>query len=360
MGLYDAFCIEKERGKRMDEPYQNVYNEIRQILNTARQKAFAAINFVMVEAYWQIGKRLVEEEQGGEERAEYGKRLIKELSKKLTVEFGKGFTEPNLWNFRQFYLTFQDNQKLYALRRELTWTHYRLIMRVENPMAREYYMNEAAEQNWSTRQLERNIHSFYYERLLSTQDKVAALTQSAATSETYRPSDFIKDPYVLEFLGLPMLQGFSEAEFETAIIGNLQQFLLELGKGFSFVGRQYRITTETKHFFIDLVFYNYLLKCFVLIDLKIGELTHQDIGQMDMYVRIFEDRVKAEDDYPTIGIIFCTEKDETIVRYSVLEENRQLFASKYQVVLPSEDELKAELEREKTWVLGRMGREDGT
>jgi predicted nuclease of restriction endonuclease-like (RecB) superfamily len=338
----------------MKELPQSVYKEIRDILEAARRKAFTAVNLGMVEAYWQIGKRIVEEEQRGEERAEYGAYLLTSLSRQLTLEFGKGFTVANLKNFRQFYLTFKKKEIGYALRSELTWTHYRLIMRVENLAAREYYMNEAAEQNWSTRQLERNIHSLYYERLLSTRDKELALAQCAAASEAYQPADFIKDPYVLEFLGLPIPPGFAEADFEAAIIGNLQQFLLELGKGFSFVGRQYRITTETKHFFIDLVFYNFLLKCFVLIDLKIGELTHQDIGQMDMYVRIFEDRVKAADDNPTIGIIFCTEKDETIVRYSVLEENRQLFASKYRVVLPSEEELRAELEREKIWISQQM------
>lgn len=342
----------------MKELDHNVYNDIRNILESARRKAFSAVNFAMVEAYWQIGKRIVEEEQRGEERAEYGAYLIKDLSRRLTEEFGRGFTGTNLKYFRQFYLAFPESAKGHAvcdqLRRELTWSHYRLIMRIENLKAREYYMNEAAEQNWSTRQLERNIHSLYYERLLSTRDKELALTQSAAASEAHRPGDFIKDPYVLEFLGLPMPQEFSEADFETAIIGNLQQFLLELGKGFSFVGRQYRITTETKHFFVDLVFYNYLLKCFVLLDLKIGALTHQDIGQMDMYVRIFEDRVKSGDDNPTIGMIFCTEKDETIVRYSVLEENRQLFASKYRVVLPSEEELRVELEREKIWISQQM------
>jgi predicted nuclease of restriction endonuclease-like (RecB) superfamily len=251
---------------------------------------------------------------------------------------------------------FREEKKLYALRRELTWTHYRMIMRVENPSAREYYINEAAEQSWSTRQLERNIHSLYYERLLSSRDKQQALTQSAAAIEAYHPDDFIKDPYVLEFLGLPVPQGFSEAEFEAAIINNLQQFLLELGKGFSFLSRQYRITTETKHFYIDLVFYNFLLKCFVLIDLKIGPLTHQDIGQMDMYVRLFEERVRSKEDNPSIGIIFCTEKDETVVRYSVLAENSQLFASKYRVVLPSEEELRIELEREKAWVMEKLTR----
>lgn len=223
-------------------------------------------------------------------------------------------------------------------------------MRVDNPKAREYYIAEAAEQNWSTRQLERNIHSLYYERILSTADKETALAQQDKMQKSV-PSDFIKDPYVLEFLGLETPTGFSEKEPETAIISNLRQFLLELGKGFSFVGRQYRISTETKHFFIDLVFYNFLLKCFVLIDLKIGELTHQDIGQMDMYVRLFEDKMRTAGDNPTIGLILCTEKDETIVRYSVLEENRQLFASKYRLILPTEEELRAELERGKQMIL---------
>jgi predicted nuclease of restriction endonuclease-like (RecB) superfamily len=339
-------------------PQNALVDDIRQILRAARQQAYVAVNFAMVEAYWQIGKRIVEEEQQGKDRAGYGKHLITELSHQLSTEFGKGFTETNLWNSRQFYLMFREDKKFYALRRELTWTHYRMIMRVENPSAREYYTNEVAKQNWSTRQLERNIHSLYYERLLSSRDKQQVLAQSAAAVEEYRPDDFIKDPYVLEFLGLPVPQGFSEAEFETAIIGNLQHFLLELGKGFSFIGRQYRITTETKHFYIDLVFYNFLLKCFVLIDLKIGPLTHQDIGQMDMYVRLFEERVRSEGDNPSIGIIFCTEKDETVVRYSVLAENRQLFASKYRVVLPSEEELRVELEREKARVMEKMGKFD--
>ncbi|HEY9207408.1 MAG TPA: PDDEXK nuclease domain-containing protein [Candidatus Methanoperedens sp.] len=293
---------------------------------------------------------MVQEEQQGEARAEYGKQLIKELSKQLSAEFERGFTEANIWNFRQFYLTFPEREILYTLRRELTWSHYRLIMRIENHNAREYYIREAAEQNWSTRQLERNINTMYYERILSTNSKGLALAQQEGMQKT-APADFLKDPYVLEFLGLEIPAGFSERDFETAIISNLQQFLMEMGKGFSFVGRQYRISTETKHFFIDLVFYNYLLKCFVLIDLKIGELTHQDIGQMDMYVRLFEDRMKTDGDNPTIGLILCTEKDETIARYSVLEESRQLFASKYRLILPTEEELKVELEREKRLIL---------
>jgi len=226
-------------------------------------------------------------------------------------------------------------------------------MRVESPRAREYYIREAAAQHWSTRQLERNINSLYYERLLASRRKSPERGKRVA-ARSPMPDDHIKDPYVLEFLGLPMPPGFTEAQFEEAIITNLQRFLLELGKGFSFVGRQFRITTETKHFFIDLVFYNYVLKCFVVIDLKVGELAHQDIGQMDMYVRLFEERMRSEGDNPTIGLILCTEKDETIVRYSVLKENRQLFASKYRLMLPTEEELRHELERERAMLLETM------
>jgi predicted nuclease of restriction endonuclease-like (RecB) superfamily len=323
----------------------NFYSAIQEIVAKARQKAYATANFAMVEAYWQIGERIVEEEQRGKERAEYGAHLISNLAEKLTDDFGKGFSEANLKNFRQFYLAFPEGIG-YALRSELSWTHYRLIMRVENLAARKYYIEEAATENWSSRQLERNINSLYYERLLSTTQKQKMLAD-AQNFEKHSPADFIKDPLVLEFLGLPTPTGYSEKDFEEAIISNLQQFLLELGKGFSFVSRQYRITTETKNFFIDLVFYNYVLKCFVLIDLKIGELTHENIGQMDMYVRLFEDRIKNKDDNPTIGIILCTEKDETIVRYSVLKENQQLFATRYKTYLPTEEELRKELDRER-------------
>lgn len=326
------------------------YQDIRIILKNARQKVCSTINFAMVEAYWLIGKRIVEEEQQGESRAEYGKFLIKELALQLTAEFGKGFTETNLKYFRQFYSAFPATQKSHTvcdqLRKELSWSHYRLIMRIENISARDYYMREAADFNWSVRQLERNINTLYYERLLSTNQKQEAL-QASTQMEQQKVAEYLKDPLILEFLGLPMPPEFSEADFEEAIITNLQKFLLELGKGFSFVGRQYRITTETKHFYIDLVFYNYLLKCFVLIDLKAGELTHQDIGQMDMYVRLFENKMRSESDNPTVGIILCTEKDETVVKFSVLEENRQLFASKYTTYMPTEAELKAELERER-------------
>lgn len=286
---------------------------------------------------------LLRKSKNGNEKADYGTFLLKELAKHLTIEFGKGFEERELRRIRQFYQTFPIRD---ALRPELSWTHYRILLRVESPTARAYYINETAAQSWSTRQLERNINTLYYERLLSTQNKSAAL-KDEQNMEKVLSSDIIKNPYVLEFLGLEWPTGYSESDIESAIISNLQSFLLELGKGFSFVGRQYRIKTDTKVFYIDLVFYNYILKCFVLIDLKINELTHQDIGQMDMYVRMFEDLKKTEGDNPTIGIIFCAEKDHTIVKYSILEENKQLFASKYRLVLPTEEELRAELEREK-------------
>lgn len=333
------------------------YETVADVLRKARVNSYRAVNFIMVEAYWNVGRMIVEEEQQGKERADYGSHIIRNLSMRLREEFGKGFTEANLWNFRQFFLTFHsvetDERILYALRRELTWSHYRLLMRVEKPEAREWYMNEAADQNWSTRALERQIHSLYYERLLMSRNKAHLVDEmwKKTASLAPAPQDFIKDPYVLEFLGIPDLHNFREAELEQAIIGKLQAFMLELGKGFAFVARQQRISTETKDFFVDLVFYNYILKCFVLIDLKAGELTHQDIGQMDMYVRLYEDRIKGEGDNPTVGIILCTEKDHTVVKYSVLNESRQLFASKYRFYLPSEAELRAEVEREREMVV---------
>ncbi|SEK81164.1 Predicted nuclease of restriction endonuclease-like (RecB) superfamily, DUF1016 family [Parapedobacter koreensis] len=262
------------------------------------------------------------------------------------MKYGNGYPPADLRNFRQFYLTYPDYEKCYALRSKLSWTRHRAIMRVENERAREYYIKETEKQNWNTQTLERNINSFYYERLLTSKDKEAAIKHSN-TLEKQRTEDFIKDPYVFEFLNIPQPINASEKDIESALIENLQHFLLELGKGFSFVGRQYRISTELEHFYIDLVFYNYLLKSFVLIDLKVGKLTHQDIGQMDMYRRLFDDLKKPEGDNPTVGIILCTEKSETVVKYSVINDNNQIFATKYMLYLPSEEELIAEIEREK-------------
>ena len=318
-----------------------IHRDIIKILEQARSQARSAVNAAMVEAYWLIGQRIVQEEQLGHHKAQYGKRLIEDLSIALTADFGKGFSYANLYNCRQFYLVFPDQEILYTLCRELSWSHLRLIMRVESSEAIGYYCREAREQSWTVRQLERNIKSQSFQRLLSTQTTEASAFVNSAHL------DFIKDPYVLEFLQLPEVGQVKESRLEQAIIDELQKFLLELGKGFSFVARQMRISTETSHFFIDLVFYNYLLKCFVIIDLKTGKLSHQDIGQMDMYVRMFDDLKRGEDDNPTIGLILCDSKDETIVRYSVIKESQQLFASKYQRILPTEDELIAEIEREK-------------
>jgi predicted nuclease of restriction endonuclease-like (RecB) superfamily len=323
-----------------------LFKDVLNILHTARKQAYNSVNFAMVEAYWHIGKRIVAEEQQGEIRAAYGEGVVKRLSKLLTNELGRGFSVASIENFRKFYLTFPDNSIPYALRRELSWTHYRLIMRVENPKARQYYVEECASQMWSTRTLERNLSTFYYERLLSSTTNQAPSLDNQNT-ETFSQNDFIKDPYVFEFLNIPEPINLLEQDIETALIQNLQKFLLELGKGFSFVGRQFRISTETSHFYIDLVFYNYLLKCFVLFDIKTTKLSHQDTGQMDMYIRMFDDLKKQDNDNPTIGIILCTEKDETVVKYSILNDNKQLFATKYMLFLPTEAELIAEIEREK-------------
>jgi predicted nuclease of restriction endonuclease-like (RecB) superfamily len=323
--------------------------DIKAILEQARSKARSAVNAAMVEAYWLIGQRIVQEEQQGQHKAKYGTRLMEALSIALTADFGRGFSYANLYNFRQFYRVFPDQQILYTLCRELSWSHLRLIIRADSPNAIEYYCNEAREQNWTVRQLERYIKTQSFQRLLSSQVE----TSSDSTTAKAAHLDFIKDPYVLEFLQLPESGQLKESALEQAIIDELQKFLLELGKGFSFVARQMRISTETSHFFIDLVFYNYLLKCFVIIDLKTGKLTHQDVGQMDMYVRMFDDLKRGEDDNPTIGIILCDSKDETVVKYSVIQESQQLYASKYRRILPTEEELIAEIEREKRLIGGR-------
>lgn len=320
-------------------------DDVRAILRDARGKAYAAANAAMVDAYWRIGRRIVEEEQGGAARAEYGKRLLAALAEQLTREFGKGFDASNLRYMRLFYMAFP---KCDALRHELSWTHYRLLTRMDNEAARQWYMQEAAEQNWSSRALERQMGTLYYERLLLSQDKAAVADEARENLARleHSPRAFVRDPVMLEFLGLPGAGSLLESGLEQGLMDKLQAFLLELGKGFAFVARQQRISTESKDFYIDLVFYNYLLKCFVLIDMKTGELTHQDIGQMDMYVRMYDDLKRNEGDNPTVGILLCEARDHSVVRYSVLSGSEQLFASRYKLVLPTEEELRAEIERE--------------
>ena len=318
------------------------YGEIRNILISARNKVYQTANTAMVEAYWQIGRSIVAE-QGGEERSEYGSGLLDELSRQMTKDFGKGFTVTNLKYMRQFYLTFPNR---HALRDELSWTHYRLLLRVENEKAREFYLEEAVRSQWSTRQLERQINSFFYERLLSSRSKEAVSREIQTLEPAKSPEDIIRDPYVLEFLGLSPNDDFYESDLEQALITHLQKFLLELGRGFSFVARQKRITFDGRHFRIDLVFYNYILKCFVLIDLKIGDLTHQDLGQMQMYVHYYERELMNEGDNPPIGIILCADKSESVVRYTLPENETQVYASKYKLYLPSEEELLKELKQE--------------
>ncbi len=319
------------------------FTDIGEILRAGRDTAYRSVNSVMVKTYWQIGRRIVEQEQHGKERANYGEQLIVNLSRYLTDCFGRGFSIANLWNIRQFYATFPNFMQFSTqCVGNLGWTHIRLIMRLDNPEERNYYLQETSQQNWSSRLLERNIKSGYYRRLLSSQHQSTCPSKSAEQ----HLSEFIKDPYVLEFLNVPDDLTGKESILEKNIITHLQKFLLEMGKGFSFIARQMRVSTETSHFYVDLVFYNYLLKCFVIIDLKTEKLTHQDIGQMDMYVRMFDELKRSASDNPTLGIIFCTDKDETIVKYSVLKENKQIFASKYKTILPTETELAAMIDQE--------------
>ena len=324
---------------------QQFLTDIRALLHTGRDIAYRSVNSVMIKTYWQIGKRIVEQEQHGKARADYGEYLLVNLSRYLTDCFGKGFSVATIRNIRQFYLIFSNfDQFTTQCVVNLSWTHLRLIMRIDDEKERLYYLQEANQQNWTTRLLERNIKSGYFRRLLSSQNQ----KQTVASDEPvkHQPFDLIKDPYILEFLDVPDNLTGKESILESSIIEHLQKFLLELGKGFSFIARQMRISTETSHFYVDLVFYNYLLKCFIIIDLKTKKLTHQDIGQMDMYVRMFDELKRGDDDNPTLGIILCTYKDETIVKYSVLNENKQIFASKYKTILPTERELAALIDRE--------------
>ena len=325
----------------------NYINEIKTILKNARQKAYTAINSAMVEAYWKIGRRIVEEEQSGRERAEYGKEIIKNLSKELTEEFGKGFGERNIRNIRQFYVLFSDYEKWKSLISKLTWTHIQKVLRVSDENARIFYLTEAAENMWSVRTLDRNISTLYYNRIVASIDKKTVEDEMKEKIKSLQTEEFIKNPVVLEFLDLPSNMSYTESQLEKALTDDIQKFMMELGKGFAFVERQQHIRTENSDFYIDLVFYNYILKCFVIVELKTRKLTHQDIGQLDMYVRMYDDLKKQENDNPTIGLLLCTDTDSTVIKYSVLNDNKNLFASKYVNYLPSEEELINEIERQK-------------
>lgn len=357
--------VVKKGGSAID----TLFTRVVAILELARTRVARSVNYEMVLAYWHIGREVLEHQQAGRKRAAYGEAVLEELSSRLTTGFGRGFDVTNLRKMRQFYAMFEirdavrlespgaklDTPRLVSdleatrlpVSDALSWSHYRLLMKVEDLQAREWYLREAATQQWSTRQLDRQISVLYYERLLASRRKAPVRKEAATKVAAVETEQFIRDPYLLDFLGLRDYPALRESSVEQAIIDNLQAFLLELGRGFSFVARQKRMRFEEEDFYVDLVFYNYVLKCFVLIDLKVGKLTHQDIGQMDSYVRMFDAHVRPAGDNPTIGLILCSKKNETIARYSVLSENRQIFAAKYVQVLPTEEELRRELERER-------------
>jgi predicted nuclease of restriction endonuclease-like (RecB) superfamily len=355
---------------KLSEPDERQFiSHLKEIIRNARSGVYNAINFAQVEANWLIGRQIVEQEQQGKERAKYGKQIIQLASQELTSEFGKGYSETNLKNFKKFYLAFNNlsiHQTMPAISAEkkgqalpdqsgkknpvlLSWTHYERLLRVDNPDARNWYMKEAAGQMWSYRTLSRNISTQYYERLLSSPMKDPIIQEMKRKTGGYQHDEFefIKNPTVLEFLGLPGNSGYTEREIEKAVIDNMQKFLMELGKGFAFVARQQLIRTEVEDYYIDLTFYNYILKCFFLIDIKTGKITHQDVGQMDMYVRMFDELKRGEGDNPTIGIVLCSDTDPDIARYSILKGSEQLFATKYQLYLPTVEELNAEIGRQR-------------
>lgn len=351
--------MSQSKSTDLDLQLQPLLSSLGELIRQARQRALRTVDTIQVQTCWEIGRHIVEFEQGGAARAEYGRKLLPSLAKALTAEFGKGFDASNLRYMRLFYQAFPIRD---ALRHELSWTHYRTLLKLDSDSARQWYMHEAATQNWSSRALDRQIGTLYYERLLASQDRAAVEQEATSNLQLLgkSPREFVRDPVLLEFLGLPNAGALLESDLEQALIDQLQSFLLELGKGFAFVARQQRISTESKDFYVDLVFYNYLLKCFVIFDLKRGELTHQDIGQMDMYVRMYDDLKRGPDDNPTVGIILCAQKDASVVRYSVLHGSEQLFASKYRLVLPSEEELRAELDRERAMLAEQISRDKAT
>ncbi len=309
--------------------------QVKDLILQARKRVYRMANAVLLETYWKIGSLIVKEEQKGNAKAKYGTATLKKLSAALTLEFGKGYDESNLRNMRSFYLAFPIYD---ALRHELSWTHYRMLSRLENMEKRQFYIQESISSNWNSRELQRQINTLAFERVVSK-----------LPEKDSKPSfeNLIKDPYIFEFLGLSSIEKNTEKNIETAIIDHLQKFLLEFGKGFAFVARQQHIVTDTSDFFIDLVFYNYLLRCFVIIDLKTGPMKHQDIGQLDMYVRMYDDLKRSENDNPTIGLLLCSEKDEAIVKYSVLNDQNNIFANKYLLYLPKEEDLKKLIEEDR-------------
>lgn len=323
---------------------KEIYLQIKETLIESRKQAYTAVNSAMVQAYWQIGRIIVEHEQNGNLRAEYGKALLQNISSQLEQEFGNGFSVRNLQQMKKFYNLFPNTN---AVRSQLSWTHYRLLLKIQDEKARNWYMEESIRSAWSSRQLERQISTLYYERLLASKEKSPVISEAEELTKQVKSENFIKDPYVLEFLDLKNYPALRESDLEKALISKLQDFLLELGRGFCFVARQKLMRFEDEDFYIDLVFYHSILKCYVLIDLKIGKLAHSDIGQMDSYIRIFDDLYKNNDDNPTIGIILCSQKNEAIVKYSVLNEAKNIFASKYQLTLPTPEELQREIEEER-------------
>lgn len=322
-----------------------LFEDIHTVLSNARQKIQKTVNHAMVVAYWEVGRLIIEYEQKGQSKAIYGSEVLKKLAKQLTQEFGKGFDASNLRRMRQFYLRFSICG---TVSHKLSWSHYCHLVRIDNDEARIWYLNGCISQNWSVRALGRQISKLYYERLLSSKRKKPVEEEARAQTQLLetQPKDFLRDPYILDFLNLSH-HSLLENNIEQALIDNLQKFLLELGKGFAFIGRQQRITADSEDFFIDLVFYNYKIKCFLLVDLKLGKLTHQDVGQMDMYVRLYDELIRSSEDNPTIGLILCSKKNDTVAKYSVLNDSKQLFASKYLTYLPSEQELQTELQRER-------------
>ena len=328
----------------------SVFEDACNIIETAQKVAYSAVDLTLVHRNWLLGKRIADEELNGESRAEYGAEVIKKLSKDLNAQYGRGYTKTNLYNFYSFYKMYPEIFRSESGKSnvKLSWTHYRVLIQVKDDIAREWYENEALRETWSVKALQRNISSQYYYRILKTQDKAVVETEmKELTSEYQTKLEFIKNPVIAEFLGMKEDTSFLESDLEQCIIGNLQKFLMELGKGYAFVARQQHIHTEKEDYYIDLVFYNYILKCFVLIDLKTTKITHQDVGQMDMYIRMYDELKKATDDNPTLGIVLCVDTDEDIAKYSMLHENEQLFASKYKLYLPTEEELRAEIEAQK-------------